>query len=90
MNEKQFLESSKKHAESYNIKLNPDAKLVKSLLKYLAAGIIIGGILPSILHPLNITVFASTTDILTHLISILIAVSISLIIYKIKNKQDKK
>ncbi|MAE42815.1 hypothetical protein CMO93_03515 [Candidatus Woesearchaeota archaeon] len=63
---------------------------MNSLIKYLAVGIIIGGILPGILYPLKITIFASTTDILIHLISILIAVSISLIIYKIKNKEGKK
>ncbi len=33
MNEKQFLKLLKDHAKSHNIKLNPDKKIVKSLIK---------------------------------------------------------
>ncbi len=33
MNEKQFLELLKKHAESNNIRLNPNTQLVKTLVK---------------------------------------------------------
>ena len=57
---------------------------MNSLLKYIVVGIIIGGILPAILHPLKITVFSSVEDIVAHAISVVAGILISLIIYKIK------
>ncbi len=60
---------------------------MKPKLTYIIIGFILGGIiLPALLHPLKITVFASTTDIVTHLTGGLIGILISLIIYKLKNK----
>ncbi len=59
---------------------------MNSLLKHAVIGMIVGGILPAVLHPLKITVFVSLEDILAHTISTIIGALVGLIIYKIRNK----
>ena len=59
---------------------------MKPILKYIGMGMIIGGILPAVLHPLKITIFASIEDITAHAISAIIGALAGLIIYKTRNK----
>lgn len=57
---------------------------MERILKYLVIGAIIGGLLPAIFHPLEITVFASIEDVSAHAIGVILGVIASLILYKIK------
>ena len=59
---------------------------MKSLLKYMIIGAIIGGLLPAILHPLGITSFISIEDILMHFIGMLFGTLIGLIIWRTNKK----
>ncbi len=59
---------------------------MNSLLKHVLVGVIVGGILPAMLHPLKITVFVSLEDILAHTIGAIIGALTGLVIYKIRNK----
>lgn len=60
---------------------------MKAVLKYLMVGVVVGGLLPVIFHPLGITVFGSIEDVSAHTIGVIIGVIASLIIYKIKIKR---
>ena len=66
--------------------LNKDLIPMKRILKYIVIGMIVGGSLPVILHPLEITVLASAGDIVVHTASAMVGIVISLIAYRIRNK----
>ena len=60
---------------------------MKTQIKYMIAGLVLGGILPALLHhPLNITIFASMGDITAHVIGGLIGISISLLVWRLNSR----
>lgn len=59
---------------------------MKSKAKYAIIGLVLGGFLPALLHPLKITVFASIEGVIFHIIGGLAGISIGLLIWLLKSK----
>lgn len=58
--------------------------------KYVIVGLVLGGILlPALLHPLKITVFASTEDVSSAL-GALIGISISLLVWRLNSRAKSR
>ncbi len=75
------------HTQTENVLLcNPNKLLISmnSLAKYILLGIIVGGLLPGLLHPLKITIFASTNDLLAHIIGAIAGVLVAFLIHKLR------
>lgn len=59
---------------------------MKSKTKYAVTGLVLGGFLPALLHPLKITVFTSIEDVLFHTIGGLAGISLGLLIWLLRSK----
>ncbi len=59
---------------------------MKSKTKYAIIGLVLGGFLPALLHPLQITVFTSMEDVLFHTIGGLAGISIGLLIWLLRSR----
>ena len=59
---------------------------MKSKTKYAIIGLVLGGFLPALLHPLKITGLVSVEDVIMHIIGGLVGTAIGLVVYKLKNK----
>ncbi len=62
---------------------------MKSKTKYAIIGLVLGGFLPALFHPPEITVFATVEDVIIHIIGGLVGTLAGLGIYKINKSSGK-